>query len=81
MKTLMLGEISQSQKDTCWRIPRGIYEVPRGGQIHRHKKKNGDCQGLEEEEWELQLNRKNRNLLHHTLLRVSDVCTLRVLGG
>ena len=45
----MLGEISQSQKDTCWRIPRGIYEVPRGGQIHRHKKKNGDRQGLEEE--------------------------------
>ena len=45
----MLGEISQPQKDTCWRIPRGIYEVPRGGQIHRHKKKNGDYQGLEEE--------------------------------
>ena len=39
------------------------------------------ARGWRRRKWELQLNRKNRNLLYNIVPIVNDVCTLRVLRG
>ena len=45
LEDIMLSEISQSQKDKDCMIP--FKRGPQNSQIHRDRKQNGGCQGLE----------------------------------